>query len=42
MVSEKMYGLGTRKSTIRTIFEFGRKRAAEIGEENVYDEPSQK
>ena len=37
MVSEKMYGLGTRKSTIRTIFEFGRKRAAEIGEENVYD-----
>ena len=32
-----MYGLGTRKSTIRTIFEFGRKRAAEIGEENVYD-----
>lgn len=37
MVSEKMYGLGTKKSTIRTIFEFGRKRAAEIGEENVYD-----
>lgn len=37
MVSEKMYGLGTKKSTIRTIFEFGRKRAAEIGEDNVYD-----
>jgi aspartate aminotransferase len=29
--------LGTKKSTIRTIFEFGRKRAAEVGEENVYD-----
>ncbi len=37
MVSEKMYELGTRKSTIRTIFEFGRKRAAEVGEENIFD-----
>lgn len=37
MVSGKMYELGARKSTIRTIFEFGRKRAAEVGEENVYD-----
>ena len=37
MVSAKMYELGTKKSTIRTIFEFGRKRAAEIGEENVFD-----
>lgn len=37
MVSEKMHDLGTKKSTIRTIFEFGRKRAAEVGEENVYD-----
>lgn len=37
MVSEKMYGLGTKKSTIRTIFEYGRKRAAEVGEENIYD-----
>lgn len=26
-----------QKSTIRTIFEFGRKRAAEVGEENIYD-----
>ena len=32
-----MYELGTKKSTIRTIFEFGRKRAAEVGEENIYD-----
>ena len=37
MVNSKMYELGTKKSTIRTIFEFGRKRAAEVGEENVYD-----
>lgn len=37
MVSEQMYELGTKKSTIRTIFEYGRKRAQEVGEENVYD-----
>ena len=37
MVSEKMYELGTKKSTIRTIFEFGRKRAAEVGEDQVFD-----
>lgn len=37
MVNEKMYGLGSRKSTIRTIFEYGRKRALEVGEENVFD-----
>ena len=37
MINEKMYELGTKKSTIRTIFEFGRKRAAEVGEENIFD-----
>ena len=37
MVSSKMYELGTKKSTIRTIFEFGRKRAAQVGEENIFD-----
>ena len=37
MINHKMYELGTKKSTIRTIFEFGRKRAAEVGEENIYD-----
>ena len=37
MVSEEMYTLGTKKSTIRTIFEFGQKRAAEVGAENVFD-----
>ena len=37
MVNEKMHELGTKKSTIRAIFEFGRQRAAEVGEENVFD-----
>ncbi|MBE8954872.1 MAG: pyridoxal phosphate-dependent aminotransferase [Quinella sp. 2Q5] len=37
MVSAKMYELGTKKSTIRTIFEYGRMRAAEVGEENIFD-----
>ncbi len=37
MVNNKMYELGTKKSTIRAIFEFGRQRAAEVGEENIYD-----
>ena len=37
MVSEQMYELGTKKSTIRMIFEYGQKRAAEVGAENVFD-----
>ena len=37
MVNAKMYELGTKKSTIRTIFEFGRARAAVVGEENIFD-----
>ena len=37
MVSENMYELGAKSSVIREIFEFGKKRKAEIGEENVYD-----
>ena len=37
MVSEKMHTLGTKKSTIRTIFEYGKQRAAVVGAENVYD-----
>ena len=37
MVNSKMYELGTKKSTIRTIFEFGRQRAAEVGEDNIFD-----
>ena len=37
MVNEKMYELGSKKSTIREIFEYGRKRAQEVGEKNIYD-----
>ena len=37
MFSEKMVDLGSRRSTIREIFEFGKKRAAEVGRENIYD-----
>ena len=37
MVSMEMYELGAKSSVIREIFEFGKKRAAEIGRENVYD-----
>ncbi len=37
MVSEKMLALGTKRSVIREIFEYGRKRKEEIGAENVFD-----
>ncbi len=37
MVSEKMYELGAKSSVIREIFEYGKKRIAEVGKENVYD-----
>lgn len=37
MLSAKMYELGTKKSTIRTIFEFGQQRIAQVGADNVYD-----
>jgi len=37
MVSQKMYELGSRRSEIRELFEYGLKRKAEIGTENVYD-----
>ena len=37
MVNSKMYELGTKKSTIREIFEFGRQRVREVGENNVFD-----
>ena len=35
--NEKMYGLGSKRSVIREIFEYSKKRAAEIGPENVFD-----
>lgn len=37
MVSQKMLELGTKRSTIREIFEYGRKRKAEVGPDNVFD-----
>ena len=36
-INEKMYALGAKSSIIREIFEYGKKRKAEIGEDNVYD-----
>ena len=35
--NEKMYGLGSKRSVIREIFEYSKKRATEIGAENVFD-----
>ena len=37
MVSERMKGLGTARSVIRELFEYGNQRAAVVGRENVYD-----
>jgi len=37
MVSSYMYGLGSRRSVIREIFEYAKVRGAEIGPENVFD-----
>ena len=37
MLNEKMTALGKHRSVIREIFEYGSKRKAEIGAENVFD-----
>lgn len=37
MVNEKMRMLGAKRSVIRELFEYGKKRKAEIGAENVFD-----
>ena len=37
MINEKAYALGANRSCIRDLFEFGRQRAAVVGEENVFD-----
>lgn len=37
MISQKMTQLGEKRSVIREIFEYGNKRRAEIGAENVFD-----
>ena len=37
VVSERMLGLGTARSVIRELFEYGKQRAAVVGPENVFD-----
>jgi aspartate aminotransferase len=37
MISEQMMMLGKKRSVIREIFEYAKKRAQEIGKENIYD-----
>lgn len=35
--SQEMYELGSKRSAIRELFEYGKMRAMEVGAENVYD-----
>ena len=37
MLNEKAYALGSNRSVIRDLFEYGKARAAIVGAENVYD-----
>lgn len=37
MINQKMQELGAKRSVIRELFEYGKKRKAEIGEDKVYD-----
>ena len=37
MINEKAYALGANRSCIRDLFEYGRSRAAIVGDENVFD-----
>ena len=37
MFNERFYGLGSTRSVIRELFEYGKKRKAEIGEDKVFD-----
>ncbi|MBR6628042.1 MAG: pyridoxal phosphate-dependent aminotransferase [Lachnospiraceae bacterium] len=37
MLNERMVALGTQRSVIRELFEFGKQRAAEVGAKNVFD-----
>ena len=36
-VNKRALGLGTQRSVIRELFEFGKQRMKEVGEENVFD-----
>ena len=37
MINQTAYALGANRSCIRDLFEYGRARAAVVGEENIYD-----
>ena len=37
MINENAYTLGTKRSCIRELFEYGRARAAIVGPDKVYD-----
>ena len=37
MLNQSMAELGSKKSCIRELFEYGLRQAAEVGRENVYD-----
>ena len=37
MINEQAYALGANRSVIRELFEYGRQRAAIVGQENVFD-----
>jgi len=37
MINQKTYALGSKRSVIREIFEYAKKRGAEIGSDNVFD-----
>ncbi len=37
MINQEAYALGANRSCIRDLFEYGRSRAAVVGEENVFD-----
>ena len=37
MVNQKNYGLGTARSAIRELFEYGKKQAAMLGSDKVFE-----
>ena len=37
LINEKAYALGANRSCIRDLFEYGRQRAAVVGDENIFD-----
>ena len=37
MVNKKAYLLGSKRSSIRELFEYGRRRAAEVGKDKICD-----